>query len=225
MEMQFAFEGMTTSMVRPTYFSSEEVEEEMDVYTLSVSVQGTERHSDDSDIEVIACFRHVPIAQPKPITPRKMLTDLLSCVDDGLPEFPRDDLVVLWPEEFQPTKVELGTGPNALGQENNCHIGQCSNLIPFLDTPLSPPLNEQGPSYGHYDYAGPNVTNFTAPLTSHIQGISVRIGANCGEANAVVYGDCIVCGRSYEQIRETAVLSYLESTSKRDESYQERQKT
>ena len=34
----------------------------MDVDILSVSAQGTERHSDDSDIEVIACYRHVPIA-------------------------------------------------------------------------------------------------------------------------------------------------------------------
>ena len=96
--------------------------------------------------------------------------------------------------------------------------------MPLVDTPLSPPLSEQGPIYGRYGYAGPNVPDFTAPVNSHNQGISVRIRATCGEPNAAVYGDCIVCGRSYEQIRETAVLSYLESTSRRDESYQERQR-
>ena len=86
-----------------------------------------------------------------------------------------------------------------------------------MDTPLSPPLNEQGSSYGRYDYARPNVTDFGAPLNSNIQRIGVRIGSNCGEPNVAVYGECIVCVRSYEQIRETAVLTYLESTSGRGE--------
>ena len=85
-------------------------------------------------------------------------------------------------------------------------------------------MSEQGPTHGRYDHTGPNVTDFTAPVNSHIQGISVQFGANCGEPNAAVYGECIVCGRSYEQIRETAVLTYLESTSRRNESYQERQR-
>ena len=223
MEMQFAFDEMTTSLVSPAYVSSEE--EEMDVDLLSVSVEGTGRHSDDSDIEVIACYRHVPVTQPNMIAPRKMTTDLSGCADDGFPDFPwEDDLENLWPEEFQSTKVELATGPNALGQENNCPISQCSNLVPLVDTPLSPPPSEQGPSHARYDYAGQYNTNFTAPLNAHIQGISVRFGAHCGGPNAAVYGDCIVCGRSYEQIRESAVLAYLESISTRNESYQERQR-
>ena len=105
-----------------------------------------------------------------------MTTDLSGCVNDGFPEFQWNDLVDLSPEEFQPTNVELGTGPNALGQENNCPISQCSNLTPLVDTPFSPPLSERGPTRGRYDYTGPNVTGFTAPLNSHIQGISVRFG-------------------------------------------------
>ena len=97
-------------------------------------------------------------------------------------------------------------------------------MTPLVDTPLFPPVSERGPTHGRYDYAGPNISDYTAPLNSHIQGISVRFGANCGEPNAAVYGECIVCGRSYEQSRETAVLTYLESTSRRDESYHERQR-
>ena len=138
MEMQFTFDEMTTSLVSPAYFSSEE-EEEMDVDLLSVSVEGTGRHSDDSEIEVIACYRHVPVSQAKPTSHQKMTVDLSGCVDDGFPEFPWNDLADLWPEEFQPTNVELGTGPNALGQVNNCPISQCSNLTPLVDTLLSPP--------------------------------------------------------------------------------------
>ena len=70
MEMQFTFDEMTTSLVSPAYFSSEE-EEEMDVGLLSVSVEGTGRHSDDSDIEVIACYRQVPVTQAKPTSPTR----------------------------------------------------------------------------------------------------------------------------------------------------------
>ena len=90
MEMQFTFDEMTNFLVSPAYFSSEE-EEEMDVYFLSVSVEGTGRHSDDSDIEVIACYRPVPVSQAKPPSPRKMTADLAGCVDDGFPEFPLND--------------------------------------------------------------------------------------------------------------------------------------
>ena len=223
METQFTIDELANSLVSPAYFSSEE-EEDMEVDILSVSAQGTERHSDDSDIEVIACYRHVPIAPTEQNATRKMTTDLSSCVDDGLPEFPWDDFSDFWPEDFETAIVELGTGPDAIGRENNCPINQCSKLVPQVDTPLSPPLFEQGPSYGRYDYAGPNVTDFAVPVNSHIPGISVRMGANCGELNAAAYGDCIVCGRSYEQIRETAVLTYLESTSRRGETHYDQQR-
>ena len=86
METQFTFDEMTTSPVSPAYFSSEE-EEEMDVDLLSVSVEGTGRHSDDSDFEVIACYRHVLVTQSKPNVPRKLTTDLSGCADDGFPGF------------------------------------------------------------------------------------------------------------------------------------------
>ena len=59
---------------------------------------------------------------------------------------------------------------------------------------------------------------------SHIQGLSVRIGSQCGQPNQAQYGDCIVCGRIYEQIKETAVLEYLESTTYRGESYNDQQR-
>ena len=121
MGTQFTIDELANFLVSPAYFSSEE-EKDMDVDILSVSAQGTERHSDDSDIEVIACYRHVPIAPTKQNATRKMTTDLSSCVDDGLPEFPWDDFSDFWPEDFQTAIVELGTGPDAIGRENNCPI-------------------------------------------------------------------------------------------------------
>ena len=46
-----------------------------------------------------------------------------------------------------------------------------------------------------------------------------------GEPNAAEYGDCVVCVRSYKQINETAVLTYLKSTSRSNESFDARQLT
>ena len=99
-------------------------------------------------------------------------------------------------------------------------IRHCGQLQPRIDTPLSRPVHERGPSYS------PNVTGQQLyqplPLSSHIQGISVRMASLCGQPNTARHGDCIICGRNYEQIKETAVLSYLEATTYRDETYGER---
>ena len=76
------------------------------------------------------------------------------------------------------------------------------------------PVHERGPSYS------PNVTdqqlNQPIPLSSHIQGISVRMVSHCGQPNTAQYGDCNICGRNYEQNKVTAVLIYVEVTTYRD---------
>ena len=68
----------------------------MDVATLSVA--GTERQSDDSDVEVIACYRHVRVRAKGAVAGRQMTTDLYSCASDDLPEFPQADFEKFWSE-------------------------------------------------------------------------------------------------------------------------------
>ena len=64
-----------------------------------------------------------------------------------------------------------------------------------------------------------------SPKLSHkSHAISVSLSNRCRESNGTSYGDCIVCGKSNEQIRETAVLAFLESTTSREESSSERQR-
>ena len=48
------------------------------------------------------------------------------------------------------------------------------------------------------------------------------MASHCGQPNTAQYGDCIICGHNYEQIKETAVLSYLEAKTHRVENYGER---
>ena len=114
-----------------------------------------------------------------------------------------------------------GAGPNGAQRTGSPVISQCGQLKPQIDTPLSPPAHERGP------YVGPSFTEQQQqtipplPLSSHIQGISVRMAAHCGQPNTAQYGDCIVTGQNYGQIKETAVLGYLEATFYRGEPYGE----
>ena len=70
---------------------------------------------------------------------------------------------------------------------------------------------------------GPNFIDYSAPINSDIQRNSERIANCCGEPNKGEYCGCFVGGRSYEQFEETTVLTYLESASRDNESYQEKQ--
>ena len=62
MEMQFVFDEMTHSLVSPAYSRQKRKKKWMWTYYRCLW-RGTARHSDDSDIEVIACYRHVPIVK------------------------------------------------------------------------------------------------------------------------------------------------------------------
>ena len=68
------------------------------------------------------------------------------------------------------------------------------------------------------------MTNDYHAYNSHIQGISIRVSNKCGEPNFANYGGCVVCGRSYEQVKEMSALTFLESTTTSGESYAERQR-
>ena len=73
MEFSSSLEGMTTSLVCPSYLFSDE---DMEVVVDSLSAVGTGGHSGDSEIEVIACYRHHPITQEEVTTGRAMTRDL-----------------------------------------------------------------------------------------------------------------------------------------------------
>ena len=97
-------------------------------------------------------------------------------------------------------------------------------MTPSVDTPLSPPPSERGPTYSAFEYITPDRLHQHLQPNAHKQGISVRISSQCGQPNQAQYGDCIVCCRTYEQIKKTAMLGYVESTTCHEERYDERQR-
>ena len=217
MNLQFPIDDLDNPPVSPSYFSSGE---EMDVDIQSV--EATVSTSDDSDIEVIECYRQLPVQTQPIVGGRQMTTDLSGCSDSAFADFLWDDFesLLLSPDE-QVDPLVMGAGPSGAQKTGSPVIRQCGQLKPQIDTPLSPPAHERG------RYVGPSFTEqqqqtiHPLPLSSHIQGISVRMAAHCGQPNTAQYGDCIVCGPNYEQIKETAVLGYLEATTYRGEPYGE----
>ena len=61
----------------------------MDVDIQSVEVLSST--SDDSDIEVIACYRQVPIQPEGLVAGPKMSVDISDCANDNHPDFPWED--------------------------------------------------------------------------------------------------------------------------------------
>ena len=110
----------------------------------------------------------------------------------------------------------MGRGPVARDPRlrNDHPINKCSQLIPMVDTPMSPPAIDKYPT-GDWRIAAEATTNNSQ---QHAGGIHFR-GPNDGD-NPYITGctDCLVCGKSVEQIQDKAVIDYLNKTAFRMKS-------
>ena len=218
--LPFLLDDLSALPVSPSYYSSDE---DMDVDIQSVSA--TQDDSEDSDIEVIACYRQIPIQSEGLVAGRKMTVEVTESADEAYPDFPWEDFdSMMQLVDSQADPLDRGAGPSSATQSSSPPIKYCGKLTPIVDSPLSPPPHERGPTYNYCDYTTSEQPPMPLQPNSHIQGLSVRIASQCGQPNQALYGDCIVCRRSYEQINETAVLGYLESTTYRGESYNDQQR-
>ena len=137
--------------------------------------------SDESDIQVIACYREQPAFSETSVAGRQMTIDTTQCFGD--------DSSSLWPgDEFIEQLLQadydylvMGAGPPVRDGSNGYDISQRAGLPPIHDSPISPPLHERGPSYPGGEYSGIIVTNNYCATNSHIQGISIRVSNKCGE--------------------------------------------
>ena len=220
MNLPFLLDDLSALPVSPSYYSSDE-EMEVDIESVSATRDDTK----DSDIEVIACYRQVPIQPEGLVAGRKMTVELTESTEDTYPDFPWDDFdSMMQLVDSQSDPLDRGARPSTATRSSSPPIKYCGQLTSIVDSPQSPPPHERGPIYNNREYTPTTQSQMPLQPNSHIQGLSVRIASQCGQPNQAQYGDCIVCGRSYEQIKETAVLGYLESTTYRGESYDNRQR-
>ena len=173
--------------------------------------------SDDIDIRVIACYREQSVHVDNPSIGRPMTFDTALCYDDRRSSiWPAEQILhQIMDEEWD--HPHMRGGPEGNFNHDNYEISQCANLTPIPESPASPSLHEQGPNISGYNQAGLNVMRKNIVNSTLIyKGLSLEFQGN--------YGDCVVCGKSYEEIREIAALNFLESTAMSIETYNERQR-
>ena len=222
MSLQFSVDELIQPLVSLSYLSSDD-EMEVDCPFSQTEVDSAE----DSDIEVIACYREAPVSIPKRVGGRGMTLDLSSCGDSESqsntlrsqgsyfnlePDSELIDLVLgLHPPTRGPTDV------------NNQLIADCSQLEPAQESPQSPPPHERGhqtiPEVPRWDQDEP----YWSP-NSHTTGVPVWTSGHCGGQNLVQHGDCVVCGKSADIIQEEVTFDYPKRTHRAGESYETRQR-
>ena len=210
MSLQFAVDDLINPSVSLSYLSSEEDMEVDDPLTVN------EIGNSDSDIEIIACFKEVTVARHQGIAGRCMSTEIpsdndnLSILERLYGQLTRGDSV----PSNELVELVLGNNPpNAsVKPEYQQSIAVCSQLEPVVDSPLSPPISEQGPNFTYWSNPLEDDLPSYQPENPHIRGVAVSSSGICGNANQVTQCDCIVCGKSADTIKEEITFDYLERT-------------
>ena len=224
MSLQFDVEEFVRPLVSALYESSDE---DMEIDTASTTVVN-QSLDDDSDIEVIACYREMPIYPPQLAAGRAMTFEGPFNLNEqsnlpwgqsgsiGSTIDPSDSLID-WFVGSPPSQTYVGEDPRH-------RMANCSQLEPIPYSPLSPPLIDQGPSSSHrYPGWTPSPEGDNEWVTNqHITGLAISTNKLCGEASYVQHGDCTVCGKPYAMIQEKMTLGYLEKTHEPGETYAQR---
>ena len=101
-------------------------------------------------------------------------------------------------------------------------ITQCSRLIPVRDSPFALPLEEQKPTndFSSQQYHNDNAVTWYG--NGHIIGLGISVSGSCGLPNETFHSGCVVCGKSYTDMKEEITLGYLEQTHFAGETYDHR---
>ena len=200
------FTGAAKSEGEPAiiYISSDE--EEMEILT-SCSVDDLYLSSEDEIEEIRLMARCIerqltePISIPstsagpskkRPVTRRP-----------SLPPFPT----------FGEKYFDLARGSGPVSRDSrvksNHPINICRNLVPQVDTPLSPPEKDRRPQYS-CDSQGSSpsfVATSMEAVASHFDEMALAESPSLSS-----YSDCIICSKSVRQILEETVNDYLDKT-------------
>ena len=203
-------DGLSMTSVLDLQFSSEEEEE-------------------DEEISLMAKCVEMEMSAPIPIPG-------LSCavrskeevVPTGLPSHGLPTRPITPRPVFDSSYFSLGRGNGPILRDDRIRDGHpitlCRNLVPMVDTPLSPPLHERGPSFPtssimHCDahgYQHQNPVQNIEAITKHFQGMGLS-----GTKSLAGYSDCVVCGKSVEQIKDEPVIDYMHKTAVPNETLQQ----
>ena len=193
-------------LVDPIYISSDE-DEEMTTY-LSGTISEDDNQADDEDSsadDIRSMSVHVEMAMFAPIPIRPTFAQATVTP----PSTPRRQL-------FSREDFNFDMGRGWISEERKNHpIEICRTIVPVADTPESPDTPNRRPDiYRPYDLPGPSKkqenVSFQGTSVNTITGHMEEVRLNHDEKGK--FSDCIICGRSYENIMESAVEEYLKRT-------------
>ena len=201
------FHGAAQSEGAPAilYISNHEDERMNSVDGDSVDDFYVSSEEETLDIEIKARCRErqltEPIAIPSAGTPGTQAR--CGTPNPDLPPFPTFTL------QF----FILGMGKGPIGRDDrirpNHPINICRDLRPNSDTPMSPPPEDRGPAYEQDIPSCSDSTGSTSVETIANHFDDMTVSENAGLAG---YSDCVLCGKSVQQIQDEAVNDYLDKT-------------
>ena len=89
-------------------------------------------------------------------------------------------------------------------------------------------MEEQRPTIAHTDQfhttdrQQPENNGDSLYRNTHITGIDISVSGNCGVPNETFNTGCVVCGKTYADIKEEITLGYIEQTHITGETYEQR---
>ena len=92
-------------------------------------------------------------------------------------------------------------------KKNRHPIELCRNLTPIPDSPMSPPIHERGLEVSQ-EVMTPTTTQ-TYPMAAHM-----RNPVPLDQLKALKFTDCMICGKSTDQIRKETIDNYISNTVK-----------
>ena len=176
------FCGAAPRRIELVYLSSDE-EEDMDTLS-TTSVMDLQLSSEDEeyDDETLMMAQYVevqlskPIPVPGPSTPKKDRPSLLDKPSECRKPNPAHSPSPIPDQSF----FSLGKGRGPIRRDdrirNNHPIKLCSGLIPLVDTPMSPPPEERGPSSSFFDNCAeqPDSRQSLDGITNLFQGMGTQ---------------------------------------------------
>ena len=180
----------------------------------SASVDDLESLSNDDEVALLAeCLErqmeHPAVSKSIPVPSSSNKQEVTRAATPRLTYIPGPT--------FDAGYFDLGMGRRPVARDsrlrNNHPINICSQLIPMVDTPMSPPSVDKYPT-GDWRVAAEASTSSNQ---HHASGINFR--GTSGNDNPYITGciDCPICGKSVEQIQDEAVIDYLHKTAIRGE--------
>ena len=211
------FQGAAPAGVDIICLSSDEEEEMCDLSMTSVldlQLSSEDEEIDDEIMMMAQCVEmqlSLPIPVPGPPSALKIRNEAPQY---SLPRYGTSGTSFTARPTLDQSFFSLGRGNGPIRRDdrvrNNHPIKLCREIIPMVDTRMSPQPEEQGPTHDFYSVDGQRGTSQQSldSITNHFQGMGIE--TNNPMAN---YSDCVICGKSTLQIQSEAVRDYLRKTA------------